>query len=200
MTIQSKYREVAEELKNLGGKILIVSDNSNDGKASGLLLKTILEKLGKEYIWIPREHSRLDISLVNKLIAKESPNSIIFLDSPYPDKDLIEFAKKFNGKIIYIDHHKREIPNELPNNLIYFDVRALGQNPTPSTAGVVYRLGKILFGEEFEKYSLIAAMGSIGDFLFHDDLLVRRDFAKNYPQYYPNGNSFSPLFLDLYWG
>ncbi len=194
-----KFKEVAEKIKNLDGKILVFTDSDNDGKASGLLLKAILQKLGKEFEIIPLPHGKLDPNDLKKQIEKKKPNAIIMADLAYKDEYLVDLAKAYPDlPIIYIDHHKREVPKDLPENLTYFDVRALGLEPVPCTAATIYRIGKQLFGEEFTKYSHIAAIGAVGDFVFHEDLLLRRDFAKAYPLYYLNGIAFSPVFQDLY--
>jgi len=188
------YKEVAEKISNLG-ETLIVSDNDLDGLMSASLLKIILNELNnKNYNIIIRKHSDLDVSTLEKHIKRDI-NSIVLLDSPYDDGDLIKLSENYNDKIImYIDHHKREIPENLPKNLIWFDIRSLGFNVI-STAGILYRIGKILF-DDFGKYSILAAAGAIGDFMFKDDSLVREDFQKHYPTMY-DGVSITISFVRL---
>jgi len=192
------YKNVAEEVKKLEGKTLVITDSDNDGLSSGALMRVILQKLGKDFVIYPWPHGKLVLDKLKKAIEKERPQNVIFMDTPFKDEYLIEVAKLVPGKVIYIDHHKRGIPNNLPENLVYFDVRAMGINPVPSTSGIIYRIGKILFGEDFKRYSLLAVFGSLGDFLLQDDLLLRRDFAEAYPHYYAKGHTFTPIFQDLY--
>ncbi len=189
------FDKVAKEIKNLEEPVLIVCDSDQDGITSGILMKVILKKLNKKYDIIVRNHGKLSYEDLMKIKKKYNDfNSFVLLDSPYPDNALIELAKE--KKVIYIDHHKREVPKNIPNNLIYFDVRALNLEII-STAGMVYRIGKKFFKDEFKKYSLIAAIGAIGDYMFEQDEILKKDFKETYPSLYLD-TSFSPTFLYIF--
>jgi RecJ-like exonuclease len=114
------------------------------------------------------------------------------------DKYLINFSKRHEKiKIIYIDHHKRKVPRFLPNNLVYFDVRALF-NLEICTTSIVYRIGKTLFGEEFSKYSLLASIGAIGDFMLENDNELLNDLLKNYNGFYNGKYFYVPYIIYFY--
>ncbi|BFI73698.1 phosphoesterase [Nanoarchaeota archaeon] len=196
------FSNVSEEIKNSKEEILIVADSDLDGKMSLSLMKIILEKLGKKYKEYFRLRGENNIDLIRILdgilFNDKNINTIIFLDTPMEDKNLISLAKRHQDKkIIYLDHHKRSVPKNLPNNLLYFDVRALF-NLEICTTSIVYRIGKTLFNDEFSKYSLIASVGAIGDFMFDNDKELIEDLRKNYRSFY-TGRSFTiPYIIYFY--
>lgn len=169
------YKEIANTIKNIDNT-LIITDNDPDGISAAILMKIILNKLSKKYDIIVREHRKLDN--LKDIVENKSYDSYIFLDSPFPDEDLIKVATEYKNKIfVYIDHHKRAVPEKLPKNLKYYDIRALGLEIS-STAGIVYKIGKTLFKNNFKKYSIIAMMGEIGDWMIDKEVL--RDFNSEY--------------------
>jgi RecJ-like exonuclease len=196
------FSNIAKEIKNSNEEILIIADSDLDGKMSLGLIKIILKKLNKkymEYFRINRENNLDLIKILDGIIFnKKTINTIIFLDTPMDDKYLINFSKRHEKiKIIYLDHHKRSIPRVLPHNLIYFDVRALF-NLEICTTSIVYRIGKTLFGEEFSKYSLLASIGAVGDFMLENDNELLNDLLKNYNSFYNSKYFYVPYILYFY--
>ena len=189
------YERVSEYLKNLDNFYIIV-DNDPDGVCSGILMKTILHKLNKKYkvvIKKKRSYRRLEESLLDF----NNYQNFVFLDTPFPDEDLIKIAREYpKNTFIYIDHHKYKVPDELPSNLIYFDIRAKNYE-IKSVSAAVYKLGKIIFGDEFKKYSLIALAGSMCDWITDDETL--NDFKKYYKGVYTDdyNNITHPISLIL---
>jgi len=196
------FSDIVREIKDSNEEILIVSDSDLDGKMSLGLMKIILEKLNKKYIEYFRITGENNLDLIRILdgiiFNKKTINTIIFLDTPIDDKYLINFSKRHEKiKIIYIDHHKRKVPRFLPNNLVYFDVRALF-NLEICTTSIVYRIGKMLFGEEFSKYSLLASIGAIGDFMLENDNELLDDLSKNYNGFYNGKYFYVPYIIYFY--
>jgi len=196
------FSDIAEEIKNSNEKILIVADSDLDGKMSLGLMKIILEKLNKEYMEYFRIGGENNLDLIKILdgiiFNKKTINTIIFLDTPMDDKYLINFSKRHEKiKIIYLDHHKRRVPRILPKNLTYFDVRALF-NLEICTTSISYRIGKILFGEEFSKYSILASIGAVGDFMLENDNELLDDLLKNYNGFYNGKYFYVPYILYFY--
>jgi RecJ-like exonuclease len=196
------FSDIAREIKDSNEEILIVADSDLDGKMSLGLIKIILKKLNKKYIEyfrITRENNLDLIKILDGIIFnKKTINTIIFLDTPMDDKYLINFSKRHEKiKIIYIDHHKRNVPKFLPNNLVYFDVRALF-NLEICTTSIVYRIGKTLFDEEFSKYSLLASIGAIGDFMLENDNELLNDLLKNYNGFYNGKYFYVPYIIYFY--
>jgi len=196
------FSDIARELKDSNEEILIVADSDLDGKMSLGLMKIILEKLNKKYIEYFRITRENDLDLTKILdgiiFNKKTINTIIFLDTPMDDKYLINFSKRHEKiKVIYIDHHKRNVPKFLPNNLVYFDVRALF-NLEICTTSIVYRIGKTLFGEEFSKYSLLASIGAVGDFMLENDNELLNDLLKNYNSFYNGKYFYVPYIIYFY--
>lgn len=170
---------VLKEIDN----IQIICDSDLDGICSAFLVSRILKKFGKKLKIKIRNNEKLEN------VADKKFDSYIILDVPFKDEELIDFSlKNKNKKIIYIDHHKREVPENLPKNLYYFDIRALRVKPLTSVCGYVYKIGKKFFGKEFEKYSLIAFAGTYADYFLDKEIL--KDLKRNYPKLFLN-NYFS---------
>jgi RecJ-like exonuclease len=196
------FSDIAREIKDSNEEILIVADSDLDGKMSLGLIKIILKKLNKKYIEYFRITGENNLDLIRILdgiiFNKKTINTIIFLDTPMDDKYLSKFSKRHEKiKIIYIDHHKRNVPKFLPNNLVYFDVRALF-NLEICTTSIVYRIGKTLFDEEFSKYSLLASIGAIGDFMLENDNELLNDLLKNYNGFYNGKYFYVPYIIYFY--
>ncbi|HIP90052.1 MAG TPA: DHH family phosphoesterase [Candidatus Nanopusillus sp.] len=186
------YKKIANTIKKIDNA-LVVTDNDPDGISAAILMKVILNRLGKEYGIVVRDHRKLD-NLRDIIKNHSSYSSYIFLDSPFPDKDLIEMATNYKDRVfIYIDHHKRAIPEELPENLKYYDIRALGME-IGSTAGIAYKVGKNLFKNDFKRYSIIAMIGAIGDWMVDEDIL--EDFNSEYKNRFVQNKIFLyPTFI-----
>ncbi len=189
------YKDIARIILESKEPILIITDSDQDGIASGILMKIILQKLNKNFEVLVRNHGKISYQDLMKIKEKyKEYETFILLDSPYPDEALIDLAKE--KKVIYIDHHKREVPKDIPENLIYFDVRALNLDII-STAGIVYRIGKELFDDGFKRYSLIAVIGAIGDYMFEQDEMLKKDFREEYPSLYLR-ESFTPQLFYIF--
>ncbi len=192
------FNEISQIIKKLEN-IFILTDNDLDGISSGILMAIILRKIGINHKVTIREHGKLDYKYLRKVINRKY-KSIILLDSPFKDEDLIKLVQELKEKkIIYIDHHKREVPENLPENLVYFDIRALGFGNI-SVSGVVYRIGKEIFGEEFKKYSWIAALGAMGDFMYETDDIVKKDFEGTYQKIFLKAPMFFLYEILMYGG
>ncbi|BBL45484.1 phosphoesterase [Nanobdella aerobiophila] len=196
------FKEVSDIIKNSEEKILIVADSDLDGKMSLSLMKIILNKLNKKYMEYFRLKGENNKDLTRILYGIINNNkdikTIIFLDTPMDDIQLLKFAEKNNNiNFIYLDHHKRKVPDNIPENMIYFDVRALF-NMEICTTSIVYKIGKNIFNNEFGRYSLIASIGAIGDFMFENDEELIKDLIKNYRSLYNGVNFTMPYFVYFY--
>ncbi|MEM5820936.1 MAG: DHH family phosphoesterase [Candidatus Aenigmatarchaeota archaeon] len=193
------YKKVGEEISKLN-KVLIVSDSDLDGISSAVQMKYILDMLKKEYKIYFRIKEEADEAKekIYKLINRYKFDGIILLDTPMQDKYLIEIAEKNKElKIIYIDHHKKAVPDNIPANLIYFDVKAL-YNLSISTSNIVYKIGKALFNNEFKVHSIIASIGSIGDWTFDKDEELMKDISDYYKSLYINEKYPSISFIQYF--
>lgn len=186
--------KLIEEIKK-AKEVQIICDEDLDGLTAAFLMSKILEKLNKKFKITIRENTR-----ELKKLAKKKFKTYIILDLPFEDKELIEFAEKNkNKKIIYIDHHKRSLPEKIPKNLIYYDIRALKIKPLTSVSAFVYKLGKKFFGKEFLKYSIFGFIGSYADYFLDKEVLedVKNYYFKLFLKNYPNA-AFSLMFSFLY--
>jgi len=186
--IAKNFDIISKEIQKLKD-VLVIADNDLDGIFSAKQMKIILDKLGIKNEIVIRNRNKSFKELFEDL-KKLNKNEIILLDTPIPDEYLFELAK--NKKVIYIDHHKKKLPIETPENLIYFDYRAIFGKDI-ATSVLVYKLGKRII-PDFSKYSIFAIMGAIGDFSYDRELHV--DFITNYKDFY-NKVYFVLPFFDL---
>jgi len=184
--IAKNFDMLSKEIQNLK-YVLVIADNDLDGIFSAKQKKIILDKLEIKNEIVIRNRNKSFKELFEDL-QKVNKNEIILLDTPLQDEYLFELAK--NKKVIYIDHHKKELPKEVPENLVYFDYRAISGEDI-ATSVLVYKLGKRTI-PDFDKYSIFAMMGAIGDFSYDHELYI--DFVTNYKDFYNNTYPVLPFF------
>jgi len=180
---------------------LIIADNDGDGLNSAAILRIILKKLRKNVKIHITVRSELDYSSFYKVIRKnKNKDVIIIIDRPIKDDDLIKLAENFESKIfLYIDHHKREIPSNIPKNLVYYDIRAIKKDDklVYPCAVIAYKIGKRIFGDKFKKYSLLAALGAYTDMMFGRDKEFLEDLNEVYPGLYKEDTVTLPFLVAL---
>jgi len=184
--IVTSFDKLAEEIKKLKD-VTVIADNDLDGIFSAKQMKVILDGLGIKNEIVIRNRNKSFKELFEE-IKGSNKNEIILLDTPMQDKYLIELAR--NKKVIYIDHHKKELPKEVPENLVYFDYRAISGIDI-ATSILVYKLGKEII-QNFNKYSIFAIIGAIGDFSYDHELYI--DFTSTYKELYNYAYPVLPFF------
>lgn len=156
-----------------GEKICIYGDYDADGVTSTALLHLYLESIGANVIYyIPsREHEGygLNIPAIDK-IKEYDVTLIITVDNGVSAKQEIDYANTLGIDTVVTDHHRP--PEELPNAKAIVDPhRNDCESPFKELAGVgvVFKLIMALEDDNldmdslYEKYSDIAALGTIGD-------------------------------------
>jgi len=186
--IVKNFRMLSKEIRKLKD-VIVISDNDLDGISSAKQMKIILDELKIKNRIIIRSRNKSFFEFF-KEFRKLNEDEIILLDTPMPDKYLLELTK--TKKVVYIDHHKTELPKGIPEKLIYFDYRAITGKDI-ATSILVYKLGKRML-PNFEKYSIFAMIGAIGDFSYDKEL--HKDFVKNYKELY-NISYFVLPYFDL---
>ncbi|MEM5820805.1 MAG: DHH family phosphoesterase [Candidatus Aenigmatarchaeota archaeon] len=182
----NSYKNVAKIIEKSQEPILIVADFDEDGLTSAIQLKIILDKINKKEakVYFRNVSIKYLAEYLKEMYKRYEYKTLIILDTPLPDEDLIKLAKELNNtKIIYIDHHKDVIPESLPENITYFDTKAIFKKDL-CTSSIIYKIGKILFRKEFKKYSLIASIGALSDWKLINDSELLKDFKETYPTLY----------------
>lgn len=164
------FDKVSKEITKLDD-VLIISDDDLDGIFSAKLMSIILSKLETKHKIIFKKRNKIKKDIFSNINEKE----VILLDLALKE-NILKSISRNNKKIIYIDHHHRYVPENLSENIIFFDYKALF-NEDLCTTCIVYRIGKHLF-KDFSKYSIIAFMGMIGDVSY--DTVVLNDFKREY--------------------
>jgi len=163
---------ILEAVKNKE-KVILYGDADPDGVASVIILKETLDALGSPPIQIyfpDREKEGYGITEVAlKILAKKAPALLITLDCGIGNVREVEIAKKIGFEVIIIDHHKM-LP-EVPKASIICDPKQKGDKypfKELATAGISYKLSKILFSSvgksyRLEKFLELVAIATLAD-------------------------------------
>jgi single-stranded DNA-specific DHH superfamily exonuclease len=120
--MESSFNKARDFLKNLYGKICLVSDSDTDGIAGGVVISNIVKSIIKEYPTIILDNHFIPylceytIEIYNE-IERNNFDFIIFVDMPvHQGKDYI-FNLADRSKILIIDHHVTDcnLEKEHPN-------------------------------------------------------------------------------------
>lgn len=161
--------ETLEKIKNTkesGESILVYGDYDADGICSTTILCNVLREYGIEVNAVIPERENgygLREEVLDEAISTYLPGLLITVDCGISCKDEVEFLKDIGVDVIVTDHH--EIPDEIPD-CICVDCKFVDQEypySTLSGAGVAYKLGRALIGEEADKYLFLVAIATIGD-------------------------------------
>jgi len=138
-------------------KIILYGDADPDGIASVIILKEALEILEANLskIYFPdRETEGYGINEeALKFLEPEAPALFLALDCGIGNFKEVKIAKKMGFEVVIIDHH--EVLSKLPEASIIVDPKQKDDKypfKHLSTAGIVYKLVKILLFQEHESF------------------------------------------------
>jgi single-stranded DNA-specific DHH superfamily exonuclease len=165
MISKNQIEEIREHLEKSQNPIFFF-DNDNDGLCSFLLMR---RKIGRGKGVPIKSYPDLNTDYFKKV--KEFNSDYIFiLDKPVVSEDFLEQVRKENLPLVWIDHHKAEIPKQKWIN--YYNPLYNGKTNEP----VSYISYKITNKKED---IWIAVVGCISDALIPD---FYKDFEKTYPE------------------
>ncbi len=119
----NQIKESLEESQNP----LFFFDNDVDGLCSFLILQRALKR-GKGVSI--KSFPRLDKSYLRK-VDELNPDKVIILDKAEVDREFIDFLYEQQIPVLWIDHHKVEIPKETLEKIEYY-------NTIPSAEPITY--------------------------------------------------------------
>lgn len=169
-----KQEEIEEIKKNLekSQNPLFFFDNDADGLCSFIILQRAIGRGKGVQIKTYPSLSKKYIKKIDEL----KPDMIFILDKAEVSEEFIEEVFKRNLEIIWIDHHKSTINQEIIKKIKYF-------NTYPESEPVTYIAQKI-FNKKQDLW--LAMIGCISDVYSPD---FEEKFQEQYPELYKSGIS-----------
>ena len=152
--------------KDNGESVLVFGDYDADGVCATAILYYCLNEFGiRARTVIPerREGYGINLQTIAKHSAEGKIDLIITVDCGISDYEKIEQLKEQGIEVIVTDHHE---PPEILPECIRVNPKLKGQEyPFNGLcgAGVAYKLGYALIGEEADKYLDFAAVATVAD-------------------------------------
>ena len=151
------------DAKIKGEKVLIFGDYDADGICAVTVLSSCLKKFGiTPMCMIPEREEGYGLN-VEKILSGEKPDLIITVDCGISDKNSIAKLIESGIDVIVTDHH--EPPEDLPETIL-INPKLKGQKYGFSElcgAGVAYKLGYALIGEEADSYLDFVSLATVAD-------------------------------------
>lgn len=167
-----------KKARDLRQNVLIFGDYDADGVCAASLLTYCLRDFGLNPMTVVPERAEgygLNPETVLSLHGKKKIDLLITVDCGISEHDTIEKFKENGIDVVVTDHH--EPPEQLPECTV-IDPKIKGHDyPFDGLcgAGVAYKLGSALIGEEADKYLDIAALATVADSM--DLVLENRDIV-----------------------
>jgi len=165
MLTNKQIEEIREHL-NRAQNPLFFFDNDNDGLMSFLLLRRYLDRGRGVSI---KSFPDLNANYYRK-VKELNPDYIFILDKPIVSSAFIEKAGEDNIPVVWIDHHKVEVPNS--ENIHYYNPLLNGSDNEP----VAYLSYKIAAKKED---IWLAVIGCVSDSYIPD---FYEEFLEKYPE------------------
>ena len=165
MSGMSEAVDLIVKARDEGWSVVVYGDYDADGICASTILNRVLKDFGIEaFICIPERSSGygLSVSLIDEIFENYFPQLFITVDCGISGYKEVEYIKENGAEVIITDHH--ELPEILPecicinpkfNDNYKFD--------NLCGAGVAFKLGCALIGEEAYKYLDFAAIATIAD-------------------------------------
>lgn len=155
-----------EKAKELNENVFIFGDYDADGVCATTVLYYCLLEFGitaSFYVPEREEGYGINVETIKRFNEQKSIDLIITVDCGVSDKDKIEQLNQMGIDVIVTDHH--EPPEDLPE-CITINPKIKGQEyPFDGLcgAGVAYKLGYALIGENANKYLDFVAVATVAD-------------------------------------
>ncbi len=145
--------------------VVVYGDYDADGICASTILGNALKDFGIEpYVIVPerREGYGLSIGLIDNIFEEIFPQLFITVDCGISCAAEVEYIKEMGAEVIVTDHH--ELPEVIPDCICInpkFDDDYIYDNLCG--AGVAFKLGCALNGEDAYKYLDFAAIATVAD-------------------------------------
>ena len=143
-------------------KIFLYGDADPDGIGAVIILEETIKQLGGEVVFsyiLDREKEGYGITkeglfFLKKMLEEKEKALLIALDLGITSFEEVELAKKLGFEVIIIEHH--EVLEKTPKASLIVDPKQKGDKypfKQLATAGIAYKLAKLLFSLVEENYS-----------------------------------------------
>ncbi|MBD5632505.1 MAG: single-stranded-DNA-specific exonuclease RecJ [Clostridia bacterium] len=145
--------------------VVVYGDYDADGVCAATIMGNVLKDFGIEpYICVPerRDGYGLSVALIDSIFDEYFPQLFITVDCGISCADEVEYLKELGAEVIVTDHH--ELPERIPDCICInpkFNDGYIYDNLCG--AGVAFKVGCALNGENAYKYLDFAAIATVAD-------------------------------------
>ena len=165
MTGMREACELIKQARDDGWAVLVYGDYDADGVCASTIMCAVLRDYGVEAVpYVPerKDGYGLSVAAIDEIFEEYFPQLVITVDCGISCKKEVDYIKEQGAEVIVTDHH--ELPLELPDCICI--------NPKINDgyiydnlcgAGVAFKVGCALLGEEAYKYLDFAAIATVAD-------------------------------------
>ena len=164
----SGMREAAELItraRDEGWQVVVYGDYDADGICASAIMRGVLTDFGIDpVVYVPERTSGygLGTAVIDAIFEEYFPQLFITVDCGISNAEEVEYIKEQGAEVIVTDHH--ELPSVLPG-CICINPKLADDYPYDNLcgAGVAFKVGCALIGEQAYKYLDFAAIATVAD-------------------------------------
>lgn len=157
--------ELITRARDEGWQVVVYGDYDADGICASTIMSGVLNEFGVEpAVFVPERSTGYGLSCeaIDNIFEEYFPQLFITVDCGISNAEEVEYIKEQGAEVIVTDHH--ELPSVLPD-CICINPKIADDYPYDNLcgAGVAFKVGCALIGEEAYKYLDFAAIATVAD-------------------------------------
>lgn len=157
--------ELITRARDEGWQVVVYGDYDADGICASTIMRGVLSDFGIDpVVYVPERTSGygLGTEAIDSIFEEYFPQLFITVDCGISNAEEVEYIKEQGAEVIVTDHH--ELPQTLPD-CICVNPKIVDDYPYDNLcgAGVAFKVGCALIGEEAYKYLDFAAIATVAD-------------------------------------
>ena len=157
--------ELITRARDEGWQVVVYGDYDADGICASTIMRGVLSDFGIDpVVYVPERTSGygLGTEAIDSIFEEYFPQLFITVDCGISNAEEVEYIKEQGAEVIVTDHH--ELPQTLPD-CICVNPKIADDYPYDNLcgAGVAFKVGCALIGEEAYKYLDFAAIATVAD-------------------------------------
>lgn len=157
--------ELITRARDEGWQVVVYGDYDADGICASTIIRGVLIDFGIDpVVYVPERSSGygLGTAAIDAIFEEYFPQLFITVDCGISNAEEVEYIKEQGAEVIVTDHH--ELPSVLPD-CICINPKIADDYPYDNLcgAGVAFKVGCALIGEEAYKYLDFAAIATVAD-------------------------------------
>ena len=148
-----------------GWQVVVYGDYDADGICASTIMRGVLSDFGIDpVVYVPERSSGygLGTQAIDEIFEEYFPQLFITVDCGISNAEEVEYIKEQGAEVIVTDHH--ELPSTIPD-CICVNPKIADDYPYDNLcgAGVAFKVGCALLGEDAYKYLDFAAIATVAD-------------------------------------